>query len=636
MNLKREQKWALLLWLLSLVLPTFSKDHGCEEEFFEKVAQCNSRPASGSGDGLVQCATNVSCQVSTQITLDVDECQLFPGLCGSNAKCTNTESGYYCSCHQDYLPSTGTKWIVNKTQCQEIQVKNFKGDCELSNPKNTSTPELCFLLNFSQGLNQNFDGSISSTQQLQQVVSVLATPVRTTSLWKNLTVEQKALAADTYLKNAEKAVLSLVDKSVGQPRTKVTTENLAVDVLRIPFNETLLDTTEVLEAGENKLEVEVRSLFEDKSKGFSMISLLSFSGMESIFNRNFLGNANLSQVVAVALDSGHPRNLSQPIKIYFSHKKHQRGHVQSFCVFWRFNGQVGSWSQEGCDIFNLDDNFTVCRCSHLSSFAVLMQMSESKKSEDPILSLINLILITTSLVCLTLAIVTFLFCRSIQKATKAIHLHLSLCLFVAHLLFLVGISRHSMKVLCSVIAGLLHYFYLACFVWMCLEGVQLFLLVRNLRVVKYSTRQGMRRRYLVLMGYGVPAVIVAVAAGTFSKGYGMDQFCWLSKENGFHWSFLGPICFIITVNIILFISILWILRSKLGDLNTDVSKVKDKRMLTFKAASHCFIMGCTWILGFFQEFIVFEYLFIIVNALQGPFIFLVHCVLNHQISAWTC
>uniref|UniRef100_A0A8C4SXJ7 Adhesion G protein-coupled receptor E3-like n=1 Tax=Erpetoichthys calabaricus TaxID=27687 RepID=A0A8C4SXJ7_ERPCA len=360
--------------------------------------------------------------------------------------------------------------------------------------------------------------------------------------------------------------------------------------------------------------------------------------MESILSGSFLGNKSkennvLSQVVAVGLDSGHPRSLSEPIKISFSHKKHQQGDMQPLCVFWKFDGQVGSWSPEGCDIFSFDDNFTVCNCSHLSSFAVLMRMSEPKKFEDPTLSVISHILITTSLVCLTLAIVTFLFCRSIQKATKAIHLHLSLCLFVAHLLFLLGISRHSMKVLCSVIAGLLHYFYLACFVWMCLEGVQLFLLVRNLRVVKYSTRQGIRRRYLVMLGYGVPAVIVAVAAGTFSNGYGTEKLCWLSHDREFHWSFLGPVFFIIVVNIVLFISILWILRSKLGDLNTDVSKVKDKRMLTFKAASHCFIMGCTWILGFFQKVIVFEYLFVIVNALQGPFIFLMHCVLNHQVRA---
>ncbi|XP_051776521.1 adhesion G protein-coupled receptor E1-like isoform X2 [Erpetoichthys calabaricus] len=135
MNLRREQKRALLLWLLSLVLPTFSQDHMCEEEFFEKVAQCSGPPANGSGHGLDQCAIDVSCQVSTQFTLDVDNCQLFPGLCGSNANCTNTDSGYYCSCRSGYLPSTGITWIVNETQCQDIQLKNFSGGCEISNLK---------------------------------------------------------------------------------------------------------------------------------------------------------------------------------------------------------------------------------------------------------------------------------------------------------------------------------------------------------------------------------------------------------------------------------------------------------------------------------------------------------------------
>jgi 7 transmembrane receptor (Secretin family) len=34
--------------------------------------------------------------------------------------------------------------------------------------------------------------------------------------------------------------------------------------------------------------------------------------------------------------------------------------------------------------------------------------------------------------------------------------------------------RAHFKVLCAVIAGLLHYFFLAAFGWMCMEGVQLY------------------------------------------------------------------------------------------------------------------------------------------------------------------
>jgi len=30
---------------------------------------------------------------------------------------------------------------------------------------------------------------------------------------------------------------------------------------------------------------------------------------------------------------------------------------------------------------------------------------------------------------------------------------------------------------CSIIAGILHYFFLASFAWMCLEGVQLYLML---------------------------------------------------------------------------------------------------------------------------------------------------------------
>ncbi|KAK1153876.1 adhesion G protein-coupled receptor E2-like isoform X1, partial [Acipenser oxyrinchus oxyrinchus] len=200
------------------------------------------------------------------------------------------------------------------------------------------------------------------------------------------------------------------------------------------------------------------------------------------------------------------------------------------CVYWKYKGKESSWSTEGCTKLHSNQTHTVCSCDHLSSFAVLMALDESQMQENVALTVINYIAVIASLVCLSLAIFTFLFCRSIQKANTTIHLHLSVCLFLAHFLFLVGVSRTEKKashclqcrVLCAVIAGLLHYLFTASFAWMCLEGVQLYLLVRNLKVVKYSSRQGLRRRYMLLAGYGSPALIVAVSAGVFPGGYGTD------------------------------------------------------------------------------------------------------------------
>lgn len=77
-----------------------------------------------------------------------------------------------------------------------------------------------------------------------------------------------------------------------------------------------------------------------------------------------------------------------------------------------------------------------------------------------------------------------------------------------------------LQVLCKVIAGVLHYLYLAAFTWMFLEGLHLFLTVRNLKVANYTSAGRFKKRFMYPVGYGVPAVIVAVSAAINPQGYG--------------------------------------------------------------------------------------------------------------------
>ncbi|KAL0197008.1 hypothetical protein M9458_005548, partial [Cirrhinus mrigala] len=118
--------------------------------------------------------------------------------------------------------------------------------------------------------------------------------------------------------------------------------------------------------------------------------------------------------------------------------------------------------------------------------------------------------------------VTFYFVRSIQSTRSTIHLHLCISLFIGYFVFLVGITRTENKVYCGftqvhssglVCLGILHYFFLASFCWMCLEGVQLFRMV----VLVFNTT--LRPIYMFAAGYGVPAVIVAISATVNAKGY---------------------------------------------------------------------------------------------------------------------
>ena len=53
------------------------------------------------------------------------------------------------------------------------------------------------------------------------------------------------------------------------------------------------------------------------------------------------------------------------------------------------------------------------------------------------------------------------------------------------------------EVLCSITAGLLHYFFLAAFSWMCLEGVQLYVML-----VEVFEAERSRVRWYYTAAYG--------------------------------------------------------------------------------------------------------------------------------------
>lgn len=74
------------------------------------------------------------------------------------------------------------------------------------------------------------------------------------------------------------------------------------------------------------------------------------------------------------------------------------------------------------------------------------------------------------------------------------------------------------QIACPIFAGLLHYFFLAAFSWMCLEGVQLYLMLVEVFESEYS-----RKKYYYLGGYCFPALVVGIAAAIDYRSYGTDK-----------------------------------------------------------------------------------------------------------------
>ncbi|XP_010282978.1 PREDICTED: putative EGF-like module-containing mucin-like hormone receptor-like 4, partial [Phaethon lepturus] len=294
-------------------------------------------------------------------------------------------------------------------------------------------------------------------------------------------------------------------------------------------------------------------------------------------------------------------------------------------------GTKGRWTSSGCTRVGGDTLHSTCACTHFSTFAILVAIHPVMSFA---LTVVTYVGMSVSLVCLFLAIVTFILCRSLWSVSVTLHLQLSICLFAADLLFLVAVPHTANWLACAITAGFLHYLFLACFAWMFLESLHLFLTIRNLRVLNYTSASRFRRRYIYPVGYGMPAIMVAIAAAVHPHGYGTFS-CWLSLEGGFLWSFLGPVCVVVLVNLLFFLTTLWTLRDKLSSLNADVTALKNTRLMTFKALAHICILSCTWGLGLLQAQgvnIVVAFVFTIVNSLQGAFIFLVHCVLKWHVT----
>uniref|UniRef100_A0A8C2C6G5 Adhesion G protein-coupled receptor E3-like n=1 Tax=Cyprinus carpio TaxID=7962 RepID=A0A8C2C6G5_CYPCA len=352
---------------------------------------------------------------------------------------------------------------------------------------------------------------------------------------------------------------------------------------------------------------------------------MSYNTMENLLKPDFFNTSNdtiktmMSTVISATLPKTTNTKLTKPVNFTFRHIRFDPSGSLS-CVYWN----ISEWIVDGCSVLKTNSNFTVCSCHHLSTFALIMQTSRPPK-------LLNLVCVIVGLVFFSLALLSFALCQWSPLVNNVARINICISLLLAHLLSLltqiiITIS-HDLQVLCAVIAGLLHFLFLSGFVWMFIEAVLLFICVKNLSQISSKKRAVLSTGFLCVIGYVVALVVVCVSVGLVPEGYGSEH-CWIKMDKGFIWSFLGPVCVILVVNIFL-MTFIYIKRKT--SLNAEVSQIKQTKIMVFKTLAQCVVLGCPWILGFFiNGSKVLEIIFLILNSQQGTFIFLIYCVLNNK------
>uniref|UniRef100_A0A673V7D7 Adhesion G protein-coupled receptor E2 n=1 Tax=Suricata suricatta TaxID=37032 RepID=A0A673V7D7_SURSU len=609
-------------------------------------AHCTNATFCRCDPGFTSLSGKVIFSTSSEVCTDINECG--PPLymsCGSLARCHNVEGSYYCECAPGHeLLSGGTKFQSKKENtCQEVLFS-------WTSPSGVKSQSLSRFFDKVQQLSQDFKPALAKNT-IQDLVEEIDELLETPGDLETLPPSEQHCVASHLLIGLEDVLRGL---SKFLPNGPLTVHAPAGTELSLKVQEQGIGDVTV---GQSQAKMQLNWDVAQKSSnlGPSVVGLISTPGMSKLLgevplvlepkqqeavheHKGLLEEVSpvlLSDVISAFISNKDTQSLSSPVTFIFSHHSVTPWPTQKvLCVFWeRGQDGCGHWSTTGCRTVATRDASTTCECTHLSSFAILMGHDDMQQ-EDPVLVVITYVGLGLSLLCLLLAALTFLLCKAIQNTSTSLHLQLSICLFLAHLLFLTAIDQTKIKVLCAIIAGALHYLYLAAFTWMLLEGLHLFLTARNLTVVNYSSMSRFMTKIMFPVGYGVPALIVAISAASRPHLYGTPARCWLHTDRGFIWTFLGPVCTIFSINWAFFLMTFWIVKSKLSSISSDVSTLQNTRMLTFKATAQLLILGCTWCLGILQvgpAAHVMAYLFTIINSLQGVFIFLVYCLLSKQV-----
>uniref|UniRef100_A0A665XEV3 Adhesion G protein-coupled receptor L3 n=1 Tax=Echeneis naucrates TaxID=173247 RepID=A0A665XEV3_ECHNA len=461
--------------------------------------------------------------------------------------------------------------------------------------------------------------------------------------WRELSTGEQLRAATMLLDTVEQGAFVLADNLLKTDIVQENTENIQLEVARMSTDGNLPDLKFPQTGGQgNSIHLSANTLKQHGRNGEIRIAFVLYKhigvylstenasmklGSEAMAT-NYSVIVNSPVITAAINKDANKVYLSDPVIFTIRHLQQSKENFNPNCSFWSYSKKTmtGYWSTQDCRLLGTNRTHTTCSCTHLTNFAVLMAHVDVKVApvHDMLLDVITWVGILLSLVCLLISLFTFCFFRGLQSDRNTIHKNLCISLFIAESLFLVGINRGDQPIACAVFAALLHFFFLAAFTWMFLEGVQLYIMLVEVFESEHS-----RRRYFYLVGYGVPALIVAVSAAVDYRSYGTDQVCWLRLDTYFIWSFIGPATLIIMLNVIFLGIALYKMFHHTAILKPDSGCLDNIKSWVIGAIALLCLLGLTWAFGLMyvnESTVVMAYLFTIFNSLQGMFIFIFHCL----------
>lgn len=248
-----------------------------------------------------------------------------------------------------------------------------------------------------------------------------------------------------------------------------------------------------------------------------------------------------------------------------------------------------------------------------------------------VLTITGLIL---SCVCLLLHLFAFFSVPRLRNLAGKNLAALSATLLVSYSLFIISMFSQSNKTFCYTIALLLYYTFLSSFFWMNIISFDIWWTLNNSKhFILAEGKQTIRFLSYSIYSFGLPgiALVITVLLDLLEpSGFPKDCLpyfgkfvCWFGQRKSLLIFFAFPMVVLMACNMVCFCGSLYIIKST-QQLTVNIRSCSLYINQFRLYASLSITMGLTWITGIIAGCIQIEaawYIFILLNTLQGVFIF---------------
>ncbi|XP_048681647.2 adhesion G protein-coupled receptor B2 isoform X9 [Caretta caretta] len=559
----------------------------------------------------------------------------------SFARCISHEYRYLHLSLREHL-AKGQRMLAGEGMSQVV-----RSLLELMARRTYYSGDLLFSVEILRNVTDTFKRAtyIPSSDDVQRFFQVVSYMVDSENRDKWEDAQQVSPGSVHLMKVVEDFIHLVGDALKAFQSSLVVTDNLVISIQREPVSAVSSDINFPMKGRRGMKDWARHS--EDKL--FIPKSVLSLSSSEMDESSYFVIGAILYRTLGLILPPPRSplavtsrvltvtvRPLTKPteplISVDLSHMLNGTSHPQ--CVTWDYSkadAGSGNWDTESCQTLETLPAHTKCLCSHLSTYAVLAQLPKDLAMDPSGTPSVPLMIgcAVSCMALLTLLVIYATFWRFIKSERSIILLNFCVSILASNVLILVGQSHMLSKGVCTMTAAFLHFFFLSSFCWVLTEAWQSYLAV----IGRIRTRL-VRKRFLCL-GWGLPALVVAVSVGfTRTKGYGTASYCWLSLEGGLLYAFVGPAAVIVLVNMLIGIIVFNKLMSRDG-----ISDKSKKQRAGASLWSSCVVLpllALTWMSAVLamtdRRSILFQVLFAVFNSVQGFVIITVHCFLRREVQ----